>query len=66
MIGLGRMAANTARRLIRADDQCVIFAMSPKAVAELAEEKATPSGSLEDLTKKRAKPRRIRLMVPAA
>ena len=38
MIGLGRMGANMVRRLIRAGHQCVVFDMSPKAVADLARE----------------------------
>jgi 6-phosphogluconate dehydrogenase len=66
MIGLGRMGANMVRRLLTGGHQCVVFDMSPKAVAELAAEKATPALSLEDLTKKLAKPRVVWLMVPAA
>jgi 6-phosphogluconate dehydrogenase len=66
MIGLGRMGANMVRRLLTGGHQCVVFDMSPKAVAELAAEKATPALSLEDLTKKLAKPRAVWLMVPAA
>jgi 6-phosphogluconate dehydrogenase len=38
----------------------------PKAVQELAAERATPSSSFEDFVKKLAKPRAIWLMVPAA
>ena len=33
MIGLGRMGANMVRRLIRGGHECVVFDMSPKAVA---------------------------------
>jgi 6-phosphogluconate dehydrogenase len=66
MIGLGRMGANMVRRLLTGGHQCVVFDMSSKAVAELAAEKATPALSLEDLTKKLAKPRAVWLMVPAA
>ena len=40
MIGLGRMGANMVRRLIKDGHQCVVFDMSPKAVAELVREKA--------------------------
>src|SRR5271167_4948495 len=66
MVGLGRMGANMVRRLIRGGHECVVFDMFPKAVQELAAEKATPSSSLEDLVKKMAKPRAVWLMVPAA
>ena len=66
MIGLGRMGANMVRRLIKAGHQCVVFDMSPKAVAELVKEKATGSASLADFVKKLEKPRAIWLMVPAA
>jgi len=65
MIGLGRMGANMVRRLIRGGHDCVVFDMSPKAVAELAKEKARGASSLEDLAKKLVKPRAVWLMVPA-
>jgi 6-phosphogluconate dehydrogenase (decarboxylating) len=39
-IGLGRMGANMARRLLRAGHQCVVFDTFPKAVLELSQEKA--------------------------
>src|ERR1700758_5290577 len=66
MIGLGRMGANMVRRLLRHSHQCVVFDMSPNAVAELVKDKATGSSSLADLAKKLEKPRAIWLMVPAA
>ncbi|HZD32250.1 MAG TPA: decarboxylating 6-phosphogluconate dehydrogenase [Candidatus Angelobacter sp.] len=66
MVGLGRMGANMVRRLMRGGHDCVVFDVFPKAVQELAAEKATPSSSFEDLVKKLAKPRAIWLMVPAA
>ncbi|MGE5816390.1 MAG: phosphogluconate dehydrogenase (NAD(+)-dependent, decarboxylating) [Deltaproteobacteria bacterium] len=66
MIGLGRMGANMVRRLLSAGHQCVVFDMSPKAVAELTREKAAGSSSLADLVKQLHKPRAIWLMVPAA
>jgi 6-phosphogluconate dehydrogenase len=66
MIGLGRMGANMVRRLIRGGHQCVVFDMSPIAVNELVQEKATGSSSLPDFVAKLAKPRALWLMVPAA
>ena len=66
MIGLGRMGANMARRLLTGGHQCVVFDMSPKAVQELVEEKAVGSSSLADFVNKLTKPRAVWLMVPAA
>ena len=66
MVGLGRMGANMVRRLLTGGHQCVVFDMSPKAVEELVDEKATGSSSLADLVKKLEKPRAVWLMVPAA
>ena len=66
MIGLGRMGANMVRRLLKGGHRCVVFDMSPKAVEELAREKAMGASSLQDLVQKIAKPRTVWLMVPAA
>jgi 6-phosphogluconate dehydrogenase len=66
MIGLGRMGANMVRRLVRHGHQCVVFDMSPNAVAELVKDNAMGSSSLADFVKKLEKPRAIWLMVPAA
>jgi 6-phosphogluconate dehydrogenase len=66
MIGLGRMGANMARRLIAGSHQCVVFDRSPKAIEELVEDKAIAASSLADLDKKLTTPRAIWLMVPAA
>jgi len=66
MIGLGRMGANMARRLLRGGHDCVVFDTSAKAVDELVHENATGAASLSDLVKKLAKPRAVWLMVPAA
>jgi 6-phosphogluconate dehydrogenase len=54
------------RRLVRHGHQCVVFDMSPNAVAELVKDNATGSSSLADFVKKLEKPRAIWLMVPAA
>ena len=52
MIGLGRMGANMVRRLLKGGHQCVVFDMSPKAVAELVKEKAVGAASLAEFVKK--------------
>ena len=65
MVGLGRMGANMARRLIRGGHDCVVFDMSPKAVQDLVAEKATGAQDLKDLVNKLEKPRAVWLMVPA-
>src|ERR1700726_1858504 len=66
MIGLGRIGANMARRLIRKGHTCVVFNRSPQAVNELIKEKAIGATSLPDIVKRLEKPRAIWLMVPAA
>jgi 6-phosphogluconate dehydrogenase len=60
------MGANMVRRLIKGGHQCVVFDMSPKAVEDLAREKAVGASSLADLVGKLEKPRAVWLMVPAA
>src|SRR5690349_1638013 len=66
MIGLGRMGANMVRRLMRGGHECVVFDVFPKAVEEMAKEKAVGASSLADFVKKLQKPRALWLMVPAA
>jgi 6-phosphogluconate dehydrogenase len=66
MIGLGRMGANMARRLMRGGHELVVYDRSPDAVAALAREGAVTSGSLSELVKKLSPPRSVCLMVPAA
>jgi 6-phosphogluconate dehydrogenase len=66
VIGLGRMGANMARRLIRKGHGCVVFNRSPQAVNELVKENAIGATSLADVVKKLERPRAIWLMVPAA
>jgi 6-phosphogluconate dehydrogenase len=66
MVGLGRMGANMARRLMRKGHECVAFNRTPKAVNELVKENAIGATSLADLVSKLRKPRTVWLMVPAA
>src|SRR5437870_2326541 len=66
MIGLGRMGANMARRLLAGGHQCVVFDRSQKAVQELTQEKAVGASSLAEFVKKLEPPRAVWLMVPAA
>jgi 6-phosphogluconate dehydrogenase len=66
MIGLGRMGANMAQRLLAGGHRCVVFDRSPKAVDELSRAKAIPASSIADMVKKLETPRAIWLMVPAA
>jgi 6-phosphogluconate dehydrogenase len=60
------MGANMVRRLLKGGHECVVFDVSPKAVKELAKEKAIGATSMADLVKKLTKPRAVWLMVPAA
>jgi 6-phosphogluconate dehydrogenase len=66
MIGLGRMGANMAHRLITGGHRCVVFDSSPKAVEELTRAKAVGAASIADLVRKLEPPRAVWLMVPAA
>jgi 6-phosphogluconate dehydrogenase len=66
MIGLGRMGANMARRLLAGGHRCVVFDRSPKTVEELTRAKAVGASSMSDLARKLETPRAIWLMVPAA
>jgi len=65
MIGLGRMGANMARRLMRRGHECVAYDRSADARATLASEGATAATSLDELVAKLAPPRAIWLMIPA-
>ncbi len=65
MVGLGRMGASMARRLLRAGHPCVVFDVSPAAVAALAGDAATGATSLEDLVRRLQRPRAVWMMVPA-
>jgi 6-phosphogluconate dehydrogenase len=66
MIGLGRMGANMARRLMRGGHTCVVHDRSPEAVAALVGEGATGAASLAELVQRLQAPRAVCLMLPAA
>jgi 6-phosphogluconate dehydrogenase len=66
MIGLGRMGANLVERLTRDGHECVVFDVSPAAVARVAGEHAQASTSIADFVSKLEAPRAMWLMVPAA
>jgi 6-phosphogluconate dehydrogenase len=65
VIGLGRMGANMAQRLIRHGHRVVGFDPGPEAVARLAATGGTPAESPGALVDLLAAPRAIWLMVPA-
>jgi 6-phosphogluconate dehydrogenase len=66
MIGLGRMGANMARRLLRAGHECVAYDVSSDAVRALAHEGAVEASSLEDFAARLETPRVVWMMVPAS
>jgi len=65
IVGLGRMGANMARRLMRDGHEIVAYDVNPDAVSELAEEGAEGASSLADLASKLSAPRSVWVMVPA-
>ncbi|MSV43204.1 MAG: decarboxylating 6-phosphogluconate dehydrogenase [Actinobacteria bacterium] len=65
LVGLGRMGANLARRLMRDGHECVVYDVNPDAVAALVAEGATGAKSLSDLAAKLDAPRCVWVMVPA-
>src|SRR5262250_528767 len=65
MVGLGRMGANMARRLMRGGHEVVVSDLSADAVKGMTSEGATGSASLDDFVSKLGSPRIAWLMVPA-
>jgi len=65
MVGLGRMGANMARRLMRDGHRVVAYDVNPDAVSELVGDGAEGAGSLAELASKLSAPRSVWVMVPA-
>jgi len=65
MVGLGRMGANMARRLMRGGHEVVATDLSADAVKGMAAEGAIASSSPDDFCSKLGSPRIAWLMVPA-
>jgi 6-phosphogluconate dehydrogenase len=66
MVGLGRMGANMASRLLRAGHRVAVFDRNPPKVQSLVREGAIGAASLAELVRTLAPPRAVWLMVPAA
>ncbi|WP_437593777.1 phosphogluconate dehydrogenase (NAD(+)-dependent, decarboxylating) [Sorangium sp. So ce1000] len=65
MIGLGRMGANMARRLMRGGHEVVAFDLNQDSVKRLGEEGAATASSLGDAVAQLASPRVVWVMLPA-
>ncbi len=65
IVGLGRMGANLARRLMRDGHEVVAYDVTPAAVEGLVAEGATGAGSLEEFVAALRPPRAAWVMVPA-
>ena len=65
MIGLGRMGANLAKRLMAAGHECVVYDVDPAAVRRLRRAGAGWAASLAELVTRLEAPRAVWVMVPA-
>ncbi len=65
IIGLGRMGANIARRLMRDGHECVVFDKSADAVKGLGQDGASGAADLPAVIKALAAPRTVWVMLPS-
>jgi 6-phosphogluconate dehydrogenase len=65
MLGLGRMGANMARRLMRAGHACAGYDRDPAKVAELVRDGAAGAGTLDEFVAALTPPRIVWVMLPA-
>jgi 6-phosphogluconate dehydrogenase len=66
MVGLGRMGASLARRLLRGGHRVVVYDVEPATVAELVADGAVGAVDLAGLVGELTGPRSVWVMVPAA
>jgi 6-phosphogluconate dehydrogenase len=65
MVGLGKMGANMARRLMKGGHECVVFDLDPARVAEMEAEGAKGATDLPTFMNLLSRPRVAWMMVPA-
>ena len=65
IVGLGRMGANIARRLMRHGHACVVHDRDPEPGRRLADEGASAAGGVGELVRALAAPRTVWVMLPA-
>jgi 6-phosphogluconate dehydrogenase len=65
VMGLGRMGANIARRLMRKGHTCAVYDRDPAPGRQLAAKGASAAASVSDLVKALNTPRVVWLMLPA-
>src|ERR1700741_4317592 len=65
IVGLGRMGANIARRLMRHGHACIVYDRDPEPGRALTGEGAIAAGSVGGVVKALAAPRVVWVMLPA-
>ncbi len=65
MVGLGKMGANMAKRLMRGGHKVVVSDLNPANVQQIAADGAIGSASMDDMVTKLVAPRVVWLMIPA-
>jgi 6-phosphogluconate dehydrogenase len=65
IVGLGRMGAGIARRLLRDGHACVVYNRNPEPARELSKEGATAAKDVKDLVSQLEAPRTVWIMLPS-